>query len=305
MGRVTLTLSLLALSACPPGEPGDDDDVGGPPPPMEHLYDFVVIADPHIAGPIAHETRLAAAVNWVNEHREEYGIELTVVLGDVGWSGGLDPARALLEGLDVPFVPVIGDNEVQTGEEALFEETFAPQFTVLEGALVDWGRAALPVWHDQAEADAWLQNTRFEHEGVLFISQDWNVRGLTGPLSEFGDFNDVAGGSWEWLTAELEGASERPDESIVLLSHVPMAPAVFDIAERERFAELVTPIGDKVFANFAGHLHVDYEEEFPEVGYTTIVTDATWDDEVTVRRVRVLGNGVGMRYEQELVVIEL
>ena len=299
------TLGLLLLVACSVGGPPvDDDDATGDPPEAEHLFDFVVIADPHIAGPVDHEIRLAAAVSWVNDHREEYGIELVVVLGDIGWSGGLDPARDHLDGLDVPYVPIIGDNEVQTGEEQLFDEAFAAQYETLSSSLVDWAKAPLPVWHDLADEETWLQNTRFEHGGVLFVSQDWNARGVTGVLGEFGELNDVSGGSWEWLEAALSDAPERPDESIVLLSHVPMAPGFFDVAERARFSDLVTPIGDKVFANFAGHLHDDYEEEFPESGYTTVITDATWDDEITVRRVSVSGDGASMSYAQELVVIE-
>jgi hypothetical protein len=139
---------------------------------------------------------------------------------------------------------------------------------------------------------------------VLFVSQDWNIRHETGLLAEFGDLNDVPGGSWEWLTQSLQGVEQRPDESVCILSHVPMAPISFDLDERTRFAELVAPISEKVFANFAGHLHVDYEEEFPQKGYATYVTDALWDDENTVRAVQVLGNKAERAYEQELVILD-
>jgi hypothetical protein len=70
------------------------------------------------------------------------------------------------------------------------------------------------------------------------------------------------------------------------------------------YAELISTIADKVYANFAGHLHVDYDEEFPEEGYSTFVTDATWDDAINLRRVSVFGDGQRMTYEQHLVVVE-
>ncbi len=56
--------------------------------------------------------------------------------------------------------------------------------------------------------------------------------------------------------------------------------------------------------NFAGHLHVDYDEDFPDAGYSTFVTDATWDDEVRIRLVRVLGNEVERRYEHEPLALD-
>ncbi|MEE2830064.1 MAG: metallophosphoesterase [Myxococcota bacterium] len=295
-----LLLSAVLAACTPEAEPPGNGEA----PTSDLVFSFVVLADPHIAGPVAHVDRLNAAVAWVNAHLEERAIERVVVLGDIGWSGGLETARNSLDALAVPYVPVLGDNAVQVGDEQAFEETFAPRFAALSWELAAWNRAALPVWHDAVDGDAWLQNTRFEHSGVLFISQDWNARGVSGALGEFGELNDVAGGSWSWLESALTGASERPRESIVLLSHVPMAPAVFDLAERERFAALVSPFGDQIFANFGGHLHVDYEEEFVEAGYATYVTDATWDDEITLRLVEVWSDGLAMSYEQELIVVD-
>jgi len=300
----TLYVLVICCVGCGSVPPSDDDDSGPELSEMEHLFDFVIIADPHIAGPIAHEERLASAIVWINEHRDEYGIELTLVLGDIGWGDGLQSAFGLLDGLTMPFVPVIGDNVVAYGGEEEFDTTFAPTFKALSTELEGWERAALPVWHDSAEADAWLQNVRFEHKGVLFISQDWNVRDATGIMAEFGEFNDVEGGSWDWLGAALQGAETRPDESVLVLSHVPMAPVSFDLEERGRFADLIATIRDKVYANFAGHLHADYEEEFPEAGYSTFVTDATWDDSISLRRVSVYGDGERMTYLQELVVVD-
>ncbi len=296
-----LVAVLGMLLAC--GCVGDEYPV--PPGGIEHLFSFVVIADPHIAGPIDHEARLQIAIDWINEYQAEHSIEVVLVLGDIGWNDGLARAAQLLGDLELPWVPIIGDNVVQTSGDESFAQTFAPHLEELESTLGTWSIAPQPVDDDrQGSGVAWLQNLQFEHRGVLFVSQDWNIRHLHGNLAEFGDFNDVPGGSWEWLEAALDGAEQRLDESVVLLSHVPMAPAIFRVDDRARFADLVAPIGDKVYGNFAGHLHVDYDEDFPEAGYSTFVTDATWDDEVRIRLVRVLGNEVERRYEHQLLNLD-
>ena len=297
----------LLLMGCPTASTPTTEPPPDPPPvepgPEKHLFSLAIIADPHIAGQLDHEERLETAVEWINQEAIDRDIQLVLVLGDIGWGEGLARARELLDGLQPTWVPIIGDNVIQYGDEEGFEETFSDQFEHLSTTLEGWDRAATPVWHDATDDLAWLQNFVFDHRGVRFIGQDWNIRGLSGILAEFGDFNDVPGGSWEWLEAALVGAEKRAAESIVLLSHVPIAPFSFDVAEQERFADLIQPIGDWVYANFAGHLHLDYEEDFPDVGYATYVTDATWDDENVIRLVEVRGNAATTSYVHEVVEV--
>ena len=303
----SLVLVLALLVACPSSP--DDDDSATPeeptpeptPSPMEDLFSFVIIADPHIAGPAAHEDRLRVAVDWVNENAAAEGIELVVVLGDIGWGSGLETSRTLLEGLAVPWAPIIGDNVLHSSGDQAFAEMFAEPLDELASIVDEYDAAPMPVWDERLGEDAWFQGIRFTWKGVRFVGVDWNIRHLSGNLAEFGDFNDVPGGSWEWLEDSLQDAATRPEESVLLLSHVPMLPAVFSIAERDRFADLLAPIRDRVFGNLAGHLHIDVVEEYPEEGYVTWVTDATWDDMNAIRVVRVQGNEVARSYTQEVV----
>jgi hypothetical protein len=51
-------------------------------------------------------------------------------------------------------------------------------------------------------------------------------------------------------------------------------------------------------------MHLNATVEVEEGGYTAWVTDATWDDENTLRVVSVYSNGERQRYEQELVVLD-
>ncbi|MCO4771128.1 MAG: metallophosphoesterase [Deltaproteobacteria bacterium] len=311
-----LALVLCAgLVACPTADSNDDDlandddtvanDDDTPIGPPEELFSFVIIADPHVAGPPEHETRLQAAVDWVNANAEAESIELVLILGDICWGSRLAAGEQLLQGLEVPWVPIIGDNVLHSaGGDVSFADTFQPQMDALASQLDGWEQAPWPILDDRLGGDAWMQNLRFEHRGVLFVGLDWNIRHLTGNLAEFGDFNDIPGGTHEWLASQLEGEEERLDESVLLLSHVPMLPGTFTIAEREEFATLIEPVKDKVFANLAGHLHVDIFDEDFDAGYETWVTDATWDDTNLIRIVRVLGNDVERAYEREAIVLD-
>jgi len=304
LGVAVLVLAMLGAcssvdpTAEPTPEPTPED-----PGPLEPLFSFVIIADPHIAGPLEHETRLQAAVDWVNANAEAESIELVVVLGDIGWGTRLEASYELLAQLAPPWVPIMGDNVLHSSGDDGFAEMFGPQLDALADTLDGWEQAPWPVYDERLSDDAWLQNLRFEHRGVRFVGLDWNIRHLTGTLAEFGDFNDVPGGSWEWLEDSLVDAEERADESVVILSHVPLLPGVFSLDERARFAELIGPVRSKVFGNLAGHLHIDYFERFPVEGYSTWVTDATWDDDNLIRVVQVSGNGASRSYEERGVIL--
>ena len=310
--RCLLAALALSLGGCGVSEVSDDDDAGGDdddstgsePGPIEDLFSFVIIADPHIAGPAEHETRLQAAVDWVNANAEAERIELVLVLGDICWGSRMEAGAALLDGLSVTWVPVIGDNVLHSSGDEAFAQTFQGQLDLLADTLDGWEQAPWPVQDDRLGGPAWMQNLRFEHRGVLFVGLDWNIRHLTGNLAEFGDFNDVPGGTHEWLASSLEGETQRADESVLLLSHVPMLAGTFSVDERAEFARLIEPVKDKVFANLAGHLHIDFFDEDWDAGYETWVTDATWDDDNLIRVVRVSGNEAERRYAREAVVLE-
>jgi len=310
MRHLLSLVCFLGLSACPvPDTPVDipeptpeDETTPGA---FESLFSFVIIADPHVAGPPEHETRLVRAVDWVNANADSENIELVVVLGDICWGERMEAGLSILDQLEPSWVPIIGDNVLHSsGGDASFATTFQPQLDELAVELDGYEQAPWPVWDERLEEDAWMQNLRFEHRGVLFVGLDWNIRHLTGNLAEFGDFNDVPGGTHEWLVGSLEGQNDRLDESIILLSHVPMVLGTFSLTQRAEFAERIAPVKDKVFANLAGHLHIDaFQEEF-DAGYETWITDATWDDVNLIRLVRVSANEVEVRYERESVVIE-
>ncbi|MFT7520434.1 MAG: hypothetical protein ACI9MC_002580, partial [Kiritimatiellia bacterium] len=91
---------------------------------LTHQFSFVVVADPHIASAPEHLQRLQGAVEWINAAAIDEKIEVVMVVGDIGWSGGLPRAQQALDALTMPYVPIIGDNEVHIGAEERFDEVF-------------------------------------------------------------------------------------------------------------------------------------------------------------------------------------
>jgi hypothetical protein len=283
---------------------GTEDTADSVEPEMEELFSFVVLADPHIAGPLEHEQRLEKAVNWINAAAAERAIEVVVVVGDIGWGAGLERSRELLDALEVTYVPLIGDNEVQTDDELRYTEVYASQFERLEDELDEWMKVGNAVVHPDSGEMVWLQNLRFEHKGVLFVGIDTIVRGVKGTLGELGTLNDYPGGSWPFLEEVLSDAEFRPFESIVLAGHVPIMLGALDVQQMAEVATTIGPVGEWVYAHYAGHLHVDYEATLHDQGIELFVTDATWDDHISLRVVTVSGNGVRMEYAHESIWVD-
>ena len=142
-----LGAGLLAMACSGGGNdtPKDTQETASPGP-MTHRFSFAIIADPHIAGTKDHEVRLAAAVDWVNDHAVERDIQLVLVLGDIGWGEGLPRSLELLSELQMSWVPIIGDNVVISGQDAEFAEVFADQYAQLADTLEDWERQETPAW---------------------------------------------------------------------------------------------------------------------------------------------------------------
>jgi len=281
----------------------DDDDSAGVEPELETLFAFAVLADPHITADADRAERLQAALDWIDAEAAPRGIELTVVLGDIGWGEDLATARALLDGLSVPYVPIIGDNEIQIDSEVTFDETFTPQYDALSSVLTDWEQAPTPVANPEIGEDSYFQNHAFTHHGVRFIGLDWCVRGDDGPMGETGDLQDFDGGTLPWLESQLAAAADGPLDSVVMLSHLPMQLGMFILEELEVLDAALEPHRGILAVNLAGHVHQDSEGTHDDY-YDVYTTDAVWDDEVTVRVITVAGNGVRFTYDHELVVVD-
>jgi hypothetical protein len=285
------------------GEPETEADVPeaeADVPEVEPPFAFVVLADPHVTGPGENADRLAAAVAWINAHVVSDAVELVVVLGDIAWDAGFPAARELLDALVVPWVPVLGDNEVHGGDEAEFPTAFAGALARDAAAFDGFRQAPVPCTHP-GRGEEWLHNLAFDHRGIHFVVLDWNLRWDEGIGGETGDLHDHTGGTLPWLRDALGALGAGRDGDIVLLSHVPMHIGAMGLLELNTLDRLLRPFASRIHANLAGHVHATYA--LPAGSYEVLVTDATWDDENTLRLVRVTPTPTAFEYAHELLVV--
>lgn len=267
--------------------------------PLTHRFGVAVIADPHIVGPGEHENRLNAAVDWVEANAAALDLQLVVVLGDICWGEGFGLAHQALDRLTMPWVPVMGDNVIQTGGESTFHATFSTQLAALESELTGFSVAPTPVYNPERDVDSWLQNMVFDFGGVRFIAADWNSREIHRLFGDTPDLHDFDGGTWPWLNEQLAATSGRLEDSVVLLSHMPLfeGPGGLTTVEADAMVPLLASHQDAIWANLAGHLHVDTSMDWERAGIEVHVTDATWDDINRVRVVQVSANEHRFSYD--------
>lgn len=290
-----LTPRCLAFVACAAAACSWAEPEATPPEPP---FAFAVLADPHITTDAAREARLAQLVRWLNVEAPSRRIELVLVVGDLGWREGVETARALLGALEVPWVPLLGDNEVVYGSEDAFEQVFGPQLEALGSVVGGLRRAPRPVRLAVPDRDASLQNFGFTWRGVRFVGLDWASRQEGNVASEMGELHDVPGGSLEWLAGEISGHPEA--RGFVLASHIPMHGVLFDAREMQAVATALEPRRTDILVNVAGHMHLNYEDVVAPL-YDVWVTAATWSHTKAIRIVRIEPERDGIGVSQELV----
>lgn len=273
---------------------------------LSYQFTIAVLADPHVSGTPEHTARLQEAVTWINDNAQERQIELVPVLGDVGWGDGLTTAKDLLETLTVPYLPIIGDNEIVYGDEANFASVFAPQMEWLADNTTDWSYGGQSVWNPEESKDSYFTNFAFTHKGVRLIALDWASRlpSSEGIWTEFGYLHDFEGGSFPFLEQELMTLGSERLNSTLFITHIPMTVGSFNAEQMDAFEVMLAPYTDRIYANFAGHLHVNVDEPDMERGYDLYITNAVWDDTITIRLLDVYQNDQRVHFEQELIEFE-
>jgi hypothetical protein len=283
-------------------------------------FSFAILADPHVSGNPERKARFETAVEWIISNKESKNIELTFVLGDIAWGGSggkrnLATAKKILDHLSnngITYIPVIGDNEVQSGCEKEFQKVFWPHFNTISGTLDNWRKASIPV------AGKYLQNFSFDYKGCHFVCPDFNSRKARG---EGGELHDFAGGSWPWFKNDIERCPKPKNENIVIMTHIGMFHTGFEFADQFVFSEsemdkikgFLNDYKDNVDSNYAGHFHLNWyvpvwSQLFVPL-YHVRVTDETWskiqwpeveDPGLTVRWVQVDNSGTKISYQQNI-----
>lgn len=293
------TLCAVALGAAGCGGAGEPPADARP---VERRFSIAVIADCHLTTNPDRATRLAEAVAWIDAQAAARAIELVVVVGDIGWGPGVQAAKDLLDTLAIPYVPIIGDNEIHGGSERAFDDVYAPHFAALAGRLDGFARAAVPVRDPVRGEDRYLQNLAFDHRGVHLVGLDLADRETDELEGETGVLHDYPGGTLDWLARSAATFAGRADESVLMFSHLPMHVGAFSTDEMTTLGGLLAPHARKVFADFAGHVHLAYQAPVDGI-YDVHVTGATWAGDLTIRLIDVGHDGVGFVITTELVTI--
>ncbi len=277
----------------------------------EFLFSFVIIADPHITGDADTENalRLVDCVEWINTNEREKSIEMVVIVGDISWGNGLPTARSILDQLAVPYLPIIGDNVIQNGNESAFETTFSSQFTYLATIFDNWQKASLPVWNPELDSYSYFQNFSFDYKGIHFMGIDWCSRTIGGMAGEQADLHDFSGGTWPWFTQNLRGADKLIKENIVMFTHhpmhvnpvIPIEYAAFSPEEDAIIETFTAEHGDNVYADFAGHYHIEWSEWRALGQYHLYVTKAAHTSHNMLKLINVSSNGNIFSFQQELI----
>lgn len=295
---------LLYVLACQPTEGLPSTESSGlTESKAEVSFRFAVVADPHVyAAEGEHRDRLRASVDWLNSQQDS--ILLVILVGDIAWGDGLPSARAELDRLLMPWVPINGDNEVQLGSEEAYATTFADHYASLALQLHDWQMGPVEVQNPEEGVPSWFHNVAFRFQGLRFLGLDWSSRRIDPLLGETGMLHDFPGGTFPWFEEQLSATKGDDLESIVLFSHIPMhpSPGGFDIEKNAKVQALIKPYGDRVWADLAGHYHVTADEA-EEAGYHLYVTDAVWDDSLDLRLVDANFDGQKWSFVTEITTV--
>ena len=267
-----------------------------------------------------HKAKFETAIDWIVRNKDNTDIELVFVLGDIAWGGprsnrNLQVAKVVLDRLNnagIPYIPIIGDNEVQAGCEKEFQEVFAPQYDFLTRTLDHWQKSPVAI------AGMYLQNFSFDYKGCHFVCPDFNPR-TTG--DEGGELHDFEDGTWPWFKKDIQKCPKAKKENTVIMTHIGMFHTGFEFAdqfvfsekESEKIKRFLYPYKDNVDSNYAGHLHINWyvpvwSKLFAPL-YHVRVTDETWsetqwpeseDGGLTVRWVQVNNHGLKLLYRQNI-----
>jgi hypothetical protein len=293
-----------------------------------HDFSIAVIADPHCTGSLEHWDRMDNAIAWINGNRTAKKIDMVVIVGDMAWGGSnLLAMKGKLDGLAVPYLPVIGDNEIHGGDEAVFDNVFSTQFHNLASVFADsWNKAPTPVINPQTAKELYLQNYSFDYKGLHIICADWNTRKEEGGLleTEQAELYDFEGGTWPWFTEDILSSTGTDKENILIFSHHPMhvSPAypltkmdlgAFSYQDFKTITAFTLPLKDYISASYAGHYHVPMQHDVREGGYKVYVTrslhqprqleDGNLLEEPTIKLINVTKKDGGFTFKNQLVYV--
>ncbi|MDD4003601.1 MAG: metallophosphoesterase [Elusimicrobiaceae bacterium] len=257
---------------------------------------------------------LRAAVNRINSSKDSLKIKFVAVTGDLTQHAQKSEylkAREILDSLDVPYVPVIGNHDVwpysvggavapaPAGDE-YFKDIFAPVFSRLRGVMPGWddgtrlSRTTDPV----TNTASYFQNYAFRYGGYAFAALDFIGRTYKpdgGPKTGYKiDFFDFPGGTWHWFKNHYANSEAGP-KHLIVLSHFPLTRETWQgyfLFSPQEYAFVADYLGRTPHIGLWNCGHVHRNTDYPVItsdGTTLcpVVETASNREKITIRLVKV------------------
>jgi hypothetical protein len=267
---------------------------------------------------------LRNTVNRINSNLRVYDIRFVVASGEMTDSSErseFEKAKAILDGLQVPYIPGIGNHDgwpyIRTPDGGYqeasspcgdlgFQETFQPIFNSLSLALANWEKPPTPCWDPETGTTSYFQNCAWDYEGYHFICLDFVTRHHT-PTDEPGvgpnaDLHDFPGGTWQWFTHhfdkywathsnEIDKTFIFPDFWIKKCPGSLIKDCCFTQRERNKIESYILGNGyeSDIWGFFVGQHHFNQVDTWNEMHH--VATAAVKDGRNAIRVVQIYGDG--------------
>jgi predicted MPP superfamily phosphohydrolase len=231
--------------------------------------------------------RLQTAVDWINANRLDKNIQFAIVSGDLTDSGEKSEFlkfKAIMDNLDVPYVPGIGNHDVwpyvRYQQEAVtacgdsvMNEVFEDVFDRAKVFFTNWddGTRSLRTFNPETSGEHYFHNFSFEYDGTVFYMMDFNPRyHVSKPEPGIGpepQLMDWEGGSFRWWKNSLAQNPTKRNKNIFITSHHPptkeflimLAGFTFDINEYDKLTKMLEPYRQHLALWMGGHIHRDLD----------------------------------------------
>lgn len=251
------------------GAPGDDYGTAG-------YFDNTSASD--AGDPLV---RLRNSVQWINQHLSDLKIHFVMVTGDLTESAELSEllrCRQLLDSLNVPYIPMIGNHDVwplSQGVEApspsgdsLFNVVFADAFAEAQAFFPGWnnGTRLIKTWDTENSCYAYYQNYYFNYGSYTylvtdFVSRAHDIAVFNGATAD-AQLHDFSGGTWPWLQQTINSCPVKGQDNILIFAHHPLSKSLltgslasFSYDEYDDITQYLLTQKDWVGAWIAGHKH--------------------------------------------------
>lgn len=269
-------------------------------PGAEYSFTFVHITDIHIGegqgdygtlgylndtmpeGDVGYSAiRLRRAVNWINENAVENDIHFVTVTGDITDSGEkseFDKAKEILDALEIPYLPTIGNHDIWPYVAYEFEaeyaygdsvmaEIFKDTYNNAANFFDDWndGTRLSRVYNPESDHEHYHQNFSFSYKGIGFLAFDFNpryhVKKAEPGIGAEARLNDFAGGTYEWLLNTIETHPKRGQKNLILMTHQPPhrdIAALFNglpLLDFDKMSKDLLQFRESLGLWLAGHVH--------------------------------------------------